>query len=247
MKWLTWEFKLGVILILLSATIFEIKFIILGNPGDTYSFILNGLGFLPIEVLLVTLILEQLLIMRDKKEKMEKLNMVIGAFFSEVGTKLLTYLSDFDPDLEKISSHLIVTNEWSNEEFVLMNKKLLHHNYNVDIKKVDFLSLRDFLKQQRSFLVRLLENPILLEHVTFTDLLRAVFHLTEELESRHNFVDLPVTDISHLTGDIQRVYALLVIQWLEYMRYLKKNYPYLFSLAMRKNPFDEKASPIVRS
>lgn len=128
-----------------------------------------------------------------------------------------------------------------------MNKKLLHHNYNVDIKKVDFLSLRDFLKQQRSFLVRLLENPILLEHVTFTDLLRAVFHLTEELESRHNFVDLPVTDISHLTGDIQRVYALLVIQWLEYMRYLKKNYPYLFSLAMRKNPFDEKASPIVRS
>lgn len=100
MKWLTWEFKLGVILILLSATIFEIKFIILGNPGDTYSFILNGLGFLPIEVLLVTLILEQLLIMRDKKEKMEKLNMVIGAFFSEVGTKLLTYLSDFDPDLK---------------------------------------------------------------------------------------------------------------------------------------------------
>ncbi|OQC68906.1 MAG: hypothetical protein BWX50_01111 [Euryarchaeota archaeon ADurb.Bin009] len=30
------------------------------------------------------------------------------------------------------------------------------------------------------------------------------------------------------------------------MEYLQKNYPYLFSLAMRSNPFDETASPVVR-
>ena len=29
------------------------------------------------------------------------------------------------------------------------------------------------------------------------------------------------------------------------MEYLQKNYPYLFSLEMRSNPFDETASPIV--
>lgn len=38
----------------------------------------------------------------------------------------------------------------------------------------------------------------------------------------------------------------MVKEWLEYMRYLKNNYPYLFSLSMRTNPFDRKASPIVR-
>ncbi len=246
MKWSTWEFKFGIILILISAVFFKIKLMIFGLPDETYDYVLNGLVFLPINILIVTLVLNQLLLMYSNKEKMEKLNMVIGAFFSEVGTKLLTYLSDFDPDLEKISSNLIVTNAWSNKEFDRMNKELLRYNYTVDTSKIDFISLRHFLTQRRSFLIRLLENPILLEHVTFTELLRAVFHLTEELESRHNFVDLPATDISHLAGDIQRVYAILVVQWLEYMNYLKKNYPYLFSLAMRKNPFDEKASPIVR-
>jgi hypothetical protein len=30
------------------------------------------------------------------------------------------------------------------------------------------------------------------------------------------------------------------------MEYLKVNYPYLFSLAMRTNPFDRQASPILK-
>jgi hypothetical protein len=39
---------------------------------------------------------------------------------------------------------------------------------------------------------------------------------------------------------------LLVLEWVSYMRYLKEHYPYLFSLAMRTNPFDAEASPVVR-
>ena len=56
---------------------------------------------------------------------------------------------------------------------------------------------------------------------------------------------LPVTDYEHLAGDIRRAYALLVHEWLDYMKHLKYNYPYMFSLAMRANPFDESASPLV--
>ena len=244
----TWELKFGAVLILLSISIFEIKlkFLTIGKPETTYDYILSELGFLPINILLVTLILEQLLIARSKKEKMEKLSMVIGAFFSEVGTRLLVYFSDFDPDIQKISGHLIVTNDWSNEEFEEVRKQLLQYDYIVDIKKVEFLALKEFLKQHRSFMVRLFENPILLEHTTFTDLLTAIFHLTEELESRDSFIDLPDTDYAHLAGDSHRAYAILVLQWFDYMIYLKKNYPYLFSLAIRKNPFDKNASPIVR-
>jgi hypothetical protein len=39
---------------------------------------------------------------------------------------------------------------------------------------------------------------------------------------------------------------MLVHQWLDYMRHLKKDYPYLFSLAMRTNPFDQEATPVVK-
>ena len=92
----------------------------------------------------------------------------------------------------------------------------------------------------------MLENPTLLEHESFTELLRAVFHLLEELVSRDTLSDLPDTDIDHLSGDIGRVYGLLVGEWLDYMQHLKNNYPYLFSLSMRTNPFDTSTSPVVK-
>jgi hypothetical protein len=97
------------------------------------------------------------------------------------------------------------------------------------------------LSSKRSFSLRLLENPLLLENESFTNLLRSVFHLTEELEHRRDLADLPDSDYRHLAGDIERAYFLLVMEWMAYMRYLNSNYPYLFSLAMRTNPFDENA------
>lgn len=94
--------------------------------------------------------------------------------------------------------------------------------------------------------MRLLENPNLLEHESFTELLRAVFHLTEELAHRKKIKQLSLSDNEHIGKDIKRVYGILVIQWLHYMQHLKENFPYLFSLAMRTNPFDETASPEIK-
>lgn len=95
-------------------------------------------------------------------------------------------------------------------------------------------------------MLRLLENPALLEHESFTELLRAVFHFSEELERREKVTQLPDADYEHLAVDVKRAYTLLAQQWLDYVKYLKDNYPYLFSLAMRINPFDQTASPFVR-
>ncbi len=97
----------------------------------------------------------------------------------------------------------------------------------------------------KGFHLSLLENPQLIEHDSFTPLLQALFHLTEELMAREKLTGLPATDYAHLSGDINRVYCLLMIEWLTYMQYLKQNYLYLFSLAMRQNPFDDPASVIV--
>ncbi|HSR36548.1 MAG TPA: hypothetical protein VLL73_05135, partial [Desulfurivibrionaceae bacterium] len=74
-----------------------------------------------------------------------------------------------------------------------------------------------------------------------------VFHLAEELTYHDNLVTLPDSDRQHLAGDMKRVYATIVGQWLGYLRYLKGDYPYLFSLAVRINPFDQAASPVVRA
>jgi hypothetical protein len=105
--------------------------------------------------------------------------------------------------------------------------------------------MREYLQTKRDFLLTLLENPTLLEHETFTDLLWAVFHLTEELKYRNLIEGLPDADHEHLCNDIARAYGLLLKEWLVYLEHLKDNYPYLFSLAVRMNPLDPEASAVI--
>ena len=243
---LSWQVLLGLFLIVTSAFLYLLHYTIFRDVHHIFIFMVGDIAFVPIEVLLVTLIIHRLLTERETRAKLEKLKMLIGAFFSEVGTKLLTYFSDFDPNLEKIRKDLIVTSEWSEHEFLGVSNRLTNYDYGVAIKELDLEELRSFLLEKRDFLVRILENPLLLEHEYITELFRAVFHLTEELEMRKDVSQLPDTDYAHLAGDIKRAYVLLVHQWLEYMRYLKDNYPYLFSLAMRTNPFDQNATAIVK-
>jgi hypothetical protein len=196
---------------------------------------------------LVASLTEVALNRRERRARHEKLNMVIGAFFSEVGTTLLTYFSDFDTRVEEIKQDLQLSGDWTAEQFDRVTDRIRRYEYSVDARQIDFEHLRGFLVGKREFLLRLLENPSIMEHEEFTDLLLAVFHLTEELGHRKKVKELPATDQAHLAGDVKRIYRHLVHQWLDYMRYLKTSYPYLFSLAIRTNPFDEKATPEVTS
>ena len=117
-------------------------------------------------------------------------------------------------------------------------------DYEVDSMSGDLNEIKEFLIGNRDFMLRLLENPLLLEHESFTDLLWAVFHLTEELANRPTLSGLPEADYGHLAGDMGRAYGRLVREWIGYMDHLRQNYPYLFSLALRTNPFDPQASVV---
>ncbi|MDP8213696.1 MAG: hypothetical protein RAO92_09715 [Candidatus Euphemobacter frigidus] len=246
MKRVSWQVLLGLTLLILSIIFYLLHYLIFRDYHHIFIYLIGDVAFVFIEVLLVTLIIHQLLNKREKRSRLEKLNMVIGAFFSEVGTELLTYLSDFDPKLDSIREELILTKDFTDREFSGLSKRLKSYDYGVDREKVNLEDLRGFLVRKMDFLLRLLENPNLLEHESFTELLWAVFHLTEELAHRKDVSRLPDTDRQHLIGDINRVYGLLVNQWFDYMKHLKGHYPYLYSLAMRINPFDQEASPIVQ-
>lgn len=232
-------------LIALSALLYLLDYVKFGDYNHILDYLLQNMAFLLIQVLLVTLILGWLIGYMDKQKRMKKQNMVIGAFFMEVGTKLLTYISDLDPELESIRSSLVVDEDWSDQEFSRVSKSLKSYGYGIDMEKLDLEYMFILLQKERDFLIGLVENPILLEHESFTDLLLEVSHLLEELESRSCLIGLPATDLAHLQRDIKRVYSYLASEWLDYMLYLKSDYPHLFSLAMRTNPFDQTASPIV--
>jgi hypothetical protein len=207
---------------------------------------LAQLGFLPISVLLVTIILNQLMAQRAKAAKLARLNMVIGAFFSEVGGPLLKTLTAFDRSLPDFQPRVAHISHWTGPDFAGFSQGLTDNDFRIELKASDLETLRDFLLKKRDFLLRLLENPNLLEHDSFSSLLLAVFHLTEELAQRTDLARLSAADREHLAGDVQRGYILLIKEWLAYMAHLKSRYPYLFSLALRTNPFDPFATPEIQ-
>ena len=135
--------------------------------------------------------------------------------------------------------------ECSEKEFRRIRKGLEDYAYTIEVSRDELEELRQLLTEKGDLLMRLLENPHLLEHTTFTDVLRAIFHLFEELTSREDLAELPDSDHRHLTGDIERVYGLIVREWLSYMRYLGAQYPFLFSFAVRTNPFEERSVVVV--
>ena len=246
MKHFSWQILLGLSLVVLSIIFYLIHYALFRDAHHIFIYLVGDIAFVFIEVLLVTLIIHRLLSGREKRARLEKLNMVIGTFFSEIGARLLTFFCDLDPKLGEIRKELVITKDWSEQEFSHVRKCLKNYDYEIGVQNMRLEDLRSFLIEKADFLLRLLENPTLLEHESFTEVLRAVFHLAEELTAREDLSKLPATDYEHLAGDMKRIYGLLIHQWLDYMKYLQSNYPYLFSLAMRKNPFDQSTSPIIK-
>ena len=239
MRKYAWYTAFGSALIFASVVLYLIHYEIFEDAHHIYIYMLGDLAFLPLEVLLVTLILDRLLASRERRIAMKKIFMVIGAFFSEVGTELLSRLASFDASIDEKSMEFHVTGSWKDEDYAGLKKRLAAMQFSLDSRRCDLAGLRDFLVAKRDFMVRLIENPMLLEHESFTDMLWAVFHLTEELERRRSLKGLSEADHDHLSVDLQRVYEQSILQWLGYMEHLEDNYPYLFSLALRMNPFEK--------
>lgn len=241
-----WQVFLVVLLTAASSVLYYFHFLVFRDVHHILIYLLGDIAFLPIEVLIVTIILHELLSSREKRARMQKLNMVIGAFFTEIGTKLLVVLSDADPELEKIKRQLLISNNWSDQAFSAVAKQMNKHPSRVDLHKLNLKELKKLIDSKKDFVIRLFENPNLLEHEAFTDLLWAISHIDEELANRKDLAQLKAVDAEHIANDLSRVYSRLVKMWVEHMKHLKINYPYLFSLAIRTNPFDETASPEIQ-
>lgn len=240
MKILNWRVILGFILLLLSGVFYYIHYLIFHDLHHIFLYLVGDIAFVFIEVLLVTMVIHQLLNEWEKKSKLKKLNMVIETFFSEFGKPLLAYLSTADRDLETIKSALVMNCD-GEPDFKRAASAVRSYNGNIDLAKVQLDKLENFLCTKRLFLVNLLQNPNLLEHETFTESLMALFHITEELAAR-DLDNLSEEDRLHTKRDLERAYGLLIRQYVAYMQYTYKHYPYFFLFATNTNPFDAEAS-----
>lgn len=236
-KVFSWQVKLGISLVFASAAIYFVHYLIFHDAHHIFIYMVGDIAFVPIEVLMVTVIIHRLLSIREKRALLQKLNMVIGVFFAEAGTRMLREFARMDPSLQQVGEALKMTTRWTDGDFAQVRERLRGYSYNVEPSREGLARLKGFFEGKREVILRLLENPNLLEHESFTDMLWSVVHLAEELDHREAVPSLPDSDVDHLGGDIKRAYSRLVMQWLDYMQHLRGDYPYLFSLAIRTNPF----------
>jgi hypothetical protein len=242
-----WVILLSVTMVVLAAIIYAVNFAIFRDGRNLVFYLLLDLAFLPIEVLIVGVIVERVISRREKRSLEHKMNMVIGTFFSEMGTELLTLLLPAVKDAPQIREQLHLQPSWKKEDFARAHQFATQVKCDVDVDLIDLEALRSYLVEQRHFLLRLLENPNLLEHERFTDILWAVLHVEQELEARPSLTGLAGGDKAHLALDIRRAYALLLDEWLFYTQHLKGDYPYLFSLVCRVHPFQDSPSATIEA
>lgn len=242
----SWKLFIGLILVALSAILGILHYAIFGEAKTLMFYLALDIVFVPVQVLLVTVIIEKLLTEREQQIMLKKLYMVIGIFYSEVGNELLKQLRQLSQNTQQLDEMLTITREWKDANFADAKKDAGNFQCDFRFKSMELSSLKEFMIAKRSFMLGLLQNPNLLEHDKFTDLLWAVLHLAEELTARPDLCNLPPADVEHIYVDINRAFGHLIAEWLQYMKHLRDNYPYLYSLAIRTNPFNPEASVEVK-
>ena len=154
--------------------------------------------------------------------------MLVGIFFTEVGGKLMHLIIDSDKDAKNYITNF--------EDLNNIKKCLNEYDYKVDMNNIDLCSIKNILLENNNLFVTLISNENVFQHQIFTDLLMSVVHLRDEIIFMEKDDSLEL-NINHLENDVIRVYKNISIQWISYLEYLNKSYPFLYNNAIRVNPF----------
>ena len=240
----TWELRLAVALVIATVFLLILHYLVFRDLHHILIFTAHDFAFLPLEVLFVSLFLERLIARRERLELTAKVRMVSGAAFTEVGNDLFRLIRlHLPPDiLQAITKPALEEAIASPRVRAQLIATILEQLALQSVGRADLARIRSLLMEKQGFLLRLFENPVLVGDETFSDALRALFHLSEELSYRTDIESVSDTDAEHLVGDLSRALRALLVEWIEYLSYLKKEYPYLYSLALRANPFEAESA-----
>lgn len=225
---------------LLSIVLLAIHHFIFHENGYWANFLLlHEIALMPLEFVVVTLGLEQIMELTHKRENQAKISMIESVFFSESGSDMLLYLvsCDADKDVEELRSVMDVQPDWNNKQIKQARTAVKNITYEVDPSKIDFFGLHYHLSTRHGYFLKVIENPALSGHERFTELLLHIYHLWEELESRTDLYNLPKEEREYLCRSVNAVYRELAIEWMQNATDLLLHQPERLHHVIRTNPF----------
>lgn len=237
-----WKTQFTLLLLAVSIVLYVIHFFIFHEPRFIFKLMINNLAFAPISVLFVTLFINQVMEMRTRQERTQKTYLALGTFFHEVGSELIRKMSYFDTDLKGVQDRLRIEDSWDNKAFTSARQTVSTRKICIQCSREGLSDLKNYLDMHKDYIINMLSSAALREHEDLTDMLWSIYHLAMELSSRNKIETIGRKDLEHLSNDAERAYRLLCLEWLEYMKHLKEEYPYLYSYARRTSPFAPEGS-----
>lgn len=231
--------QLILLLLCASALLYAIHYLIFRDLHHLAIFGLHELAFVPLEVILVTLGLDQLVEKTHREEARSKVSIIETLYFNESGGTMLRYLTSFDPDAARLRELLQVTEDWHSSDFRQAIRQLKSYPFLLDLERIDFFGLHYHLSQRHEYYRSMLENPALTQSEAFTEMIMKIYLLWEELDGRTNLYQLPEKDRSYLAELLHEIYRELTEYWLDNVYNHSIHNRFRLHRAIESNPFME--------
>ena len=156
-KRLSWKVKFSIVMVLLIIIIYGSNYLVLGDAEHIISYVWTHLGFIPVDILLVAFLLDEIIEKKEKEAMLEKLDMLMSTFFSEVGNDLISQLSSvnkYTANTENLKS----IKDWDDKDFdaKLAELKSASIDFQADVPKEE---REEFLENLRVFLASSDSSP----------------------------------------------------------------------------------------
>ena len=120
-----WKIKFSILMIIAAIIIFGTNYLVLKDTHSIVSYVWLHIGFIPIDIIIVAFILEDIMSRKEKEAIYEKLDMLISTFFTEIGNELI---EEFQPLIENIflnrNSAILTGDSEGLKLFYDLNKKV---------------------------------------------------------------------------------------------------------------------------
>lgn len=221
----------------ISAATYALHYLIFRDFHHIAIFFVHDIAFLPLEALLVTLVFDKLLERSHANENHDKRSLIESVFFSESGCDMLQYLRSCDPDSAALRDRLALNADWKQRDFIAAAAFLKSYPFRLDPERLDFYGLHHHLSTRHSYFLKVIENPALMQHDDFTQLILSIYLLWEELECRDDLCCLPADDRARLCGLAETIYARLTDEWLDNAQSIRVHQPLRLNKIIQTNPF----------
>lgn len=235
---------LGIMLFLFSVVLYFLNFLLYGDAHHLMEAFTEELAFMPVYVFITAVFAERMLSRSEKAEMSRRTNALVGTFYNEIGYDIVKKLIKFDSNSGTLNTKISIDGGLDPQKVKSIHRLAETYTYGAPKGKEDILEIGDLLSAKKDFMLIMMSNASLLEKDEFSELLLSVNHIHEALKTIDDISAIRDDLVDHFHSDIEKAYRSLIGVWVSYLSFIEKEDPYLYMLAIAKNPFKGEAGRI---